>query len=105
MWSASLTFGTNRNHPQRFATMVNFRRKFAPSFRDAPAWAQTRNPAPCTVLDSGFAPKGAPRNDLSPFPSWRTCAFWFESRLLAQPGLGIVPTRPLNRAADVLRAG
>jgi uncharacterized phage protein (TIGR02216 family) len=25
------------------------------SFRDAPSWAQTRNPAPCTVLDSGFA--------------------------------------------------
>jgi uncharacterized phage protein (TIGR02216 family) len=25
------------------------------SFRDAPSWAQTRNPAPSTVLDSGFA--------------------------------------------------
>src|ERR1051325_8411617 len=24
------------------------------SFRDAPSWAQTRNPAPCTALDSGF---------------------------------------------------
>ena len=33
------------------------------SFRDAPSWAQTRNPAPCTALDSGFAPSGAPRND------------------------------------------
>src|SRR3954452_4026416 len=33
------------------------------SFRDAPSWAQTRNPAQCTVLDSGFAPSGAPRND------------------------------------------
>ena len=25
------------------------------SFRDAPSWAQTRNPAPCTIPDSGFA--------------------------------------------------
>ena len=25
------------------------------SFRDASSWAQTRNPAPCTVPDSGFA--------------------------------------------------
>jgi uncharacterized phage protein (TIGR02216 family) len=25
------------------------------SFRDAPSWAQTRNPAPSTALDSGFA--------------------------------------------------
>jgi pimeloyl-ACP methyl ester carboxylesterase len=25
------------------------------SFRDAPSWAQTRNPEPSTVLDSGFA--------------------------------------------------
>src|SRR6185295_1741199 len=24
------------------------------SFRDAPPWAQTRNPAPCTALDSRF---------------------------------------------------
>src|SRR3954468_14739422 len=35
----------------------------ASSFRDAPSWAQTRNPALCTVLDSGFAPSGASRND------------------------------------------
>jgi uncharacterized phage protein (TIGR02216 family) len=27
------------------------------SFRDAPCWAQTRNPEPGTVLDCGFAPK------------------------------------------------
>jgi hypothetical protein len=33
------------------------------SFRDTPSWAQTRNPAPCTALDSGFAQSGAPRND------------------------------------------
>jgi hypothetical protein len=25
------------------------------SFRDPPSWAQTWNPALCTVLDSGFA--------------------------------------------------
>src|SRR4051794_33790724 len=25
------------------------------SFRDALSWAQTRNPAPCTALDSGLA--------------------------------------------------
>ena len=32
--------------------------------RRQPTWmAQTRNPAPCTALDSGFAPSGAPRND------------------------------------------
>src|SRR4051812_9724341 len=35
----------------------------APSFRDAPCWAQTRNPAPRTDLDSGFARRRAPRND------------------------------------------
>jgi hypothetical protein len=29
------------------------------SFPDAPSWAQTRNPAPCTALDSGFAQEGA----------------------------------------------
>src|SRR4051794_38551614 len=44
------------------------------SFRDAPSWAQTRNPAPCTAQDSGFARPAqnrlrqfraelAPRND------------------------------------------
>src|SRR4051794_5522700 len=33
------------------------------SFRDAPSWAQTRNPALRTVLDSGFARRRAPRND------------------------------------------
>src|SRR3954449_4219253 len=31
-----------------------------PSFRDAPSWAQTRNPAPCTALDSGFARRARP---------------------------------------------
>src|SRR4051794_33725610 len=33
------------------------------SFPDAPSSAQTRNPAPRSALDSGFAQSGAPRNN------------------------------------------